>query len=111
MTSFGGYWFVFTILCGVGAFLLGRLTVWTNKVRSVPVRSLLFLAVAILSVFVTVTPALYLGLTFMDFTQQPVESEPPTFLELFLGPAAVLVYYAVLYLCFRMGTGRVHGHG
>ncbi len=102
---------MFTILCGVAAFLLGRLTVWANKVRSLPGRSLAFLSVALMSVFVTVTPALYLGLTFMDFTQQPVESEPPTFLELFLGPAAVLVYYAVLYLCFRMGTGRVHGHG
>ncbi len=111
MTTIFAYWFVLTVMCGVGAFLLGRLTVWTNKISSVPMRSLLFIAVAVMSVFVAVVPGLYLGLTFMDFTRQPDEVRSLSILEQFLLSVGFLVYYAVLYLSFRMGTGRVHGHG
>ncbi len=102
---------VLMILAGVGAFVLGRLTVFSNRVNNIVVRKLLFLVVALCGMFIAIAPVLYIGFTMLSDAQSTQAGAPSGFLQELLYPVSALVYYAVLYLSFRMGTGRVHGMG
>ncbi len=99
-----------TVMAGVGAFALGRLAVWTNQRKGILVRGVLYLVVGILAVPISIGPVVAVGFAYFEDLQH-FEDFSPDDLTQFLIVLSWLVYYAVRYLSFRMGTGRVSGMG
>ena len=60
---------------------------------------------------VVIAPGIILALSYFgDLPPIPVELLP-SYLSVPILFVGYLAYWAVIYLSFRMGTGRVHGHG
>ena len=106
-----GYMIAFTVLCGIGSFCLGRLTVRANGIQSLALKAFSYLGIAVLGMGMTIAPVIFLWFSFSDGLESLDVAYEPGALIQFLLSASYLLYYAVLYLSFRMGTGRVHGHG
>ena len=110
MTSFAVYGVALTVLSGIGAWLLGRLTVRLNGLQSLALKIPLYFGVALMSSCIAIAPIIFLVFQFSDLLGSQALHSLTSLQELLLS-VSYLVYYAVLYLAFRLGTERVHGTG
>lgn len=109
--SMVAYSLLLVVLSILGAWFMGRLTVRVNSIRSVALKILLYIAVGLASMIIVIAPFLLFAFESLNHSQDPrgLSSHlavPP--LLLWVGSP---IYYGVIYLSFRAGTGRVHGHG
>ncbi len=102
---------VMMLLCGLAAFCLGRLTVIVFRLSNVVFRFGLLFIVALTGMLVTIAPLLYLGLRLLNDPGMTDARGSSNMLTELSVPVGLMIYWAIIYLSYRMGTGRVHGHG
>ena len=99
------------IVSAIVTFLLGRLAVFVNSLQGLALKALLYIAVTLAGMLVVIAPGIIVALSYFDdlpplpMTLYPTNVTVPSVL------IGYFVYWAVIYLSFRAGIGRVHGTG
>lgn len=99
------------VLSAIGSFLLGRLAVHANGLQSVALKALLYIALTLVGMLVVIAPGIIVALYYFEDLPPLPMTLYPTYVTTPLVLIGYSVYWAVIYLSFRAGLGRVHGTG
>ena len=97
------------VVSAIGTFLLGRLVVHVNGLQSVALKVFLYSVIVLAGMLVVVAPGLISALLYLDeLPPLPMGRYP----NVITAPSVLVVYFvywAVIYLSFKAGIGRVRG--